>query len=209
MTTNESRSYLSGIAFLIAFFILVSYSVNDNEIYLKSLIYHHERGGLAVYIALCILATVVAPLSSLPFLPLVSLLYGWFWAAAASIVGWSIGAWIAFAIARVWGKELVKKFVSLAHIERLEARIPNTHLFWHIVLLRMIVPVDALSYALGLFTNIKAEPYMAATIIGITPLAFVWAYMGGMSWKYLIALGGGVLVVYVLLFTMRKKVIHT
>ncbi len=197
--------YLLGLIALLFAFLFVSYVVNENENYFKSLIYRHEDEGAAMYVALAIVATVVAPLSALPFLPLVSLLYGWFWAAIFSIIGWSVGAWIAFVIARRWGKDIVKNFVSLSAIERLEARIPTEHLFWHIVLLRVLVPVDALSYAIGIFTNVKVRTYMAATVVGITPFAFVWAYVGSLSWEYLLALAGGVCAAYAVYFALRRS----
>jgi len=38
-------------------------------------------------------------------------------------------------------------------------------------LLRMVLPVDILSYALGLFSNISFIRYMLATIIGVTPFS--------------------------------------
>ena len=204
LTAPMELRYALGLAGLIVLFLFVSYAVNENEEYFKSLIYQHEEAGVVIYVVLAVVATVVAPLSALPFLPLVSLLYGWFWAAVYSIIGWSVGAWIAFVIARRWGKDIVKKFVSLSEIERLEARIPTEHLFWHIVILRVLVPVDALSYAIGLFTNMKVSTYMAATVVGITPFAFVWAYLGSFSWQYVLALAGGVLVAYVLFFVVRK-----
>lgn len=196
------------LAGVILLFLFVSWAVDQNEEYLKSLIYRHEDAGATIYVVLAVVATVVAPLSALPFLPLVSLLYGWFWAAVYSIVGWSIGAWIAFAIARKWGRPLVERLVSLEQIERLEAKIPTEHLFWHIVLLRVVVPVDALSYALGLFSSVKTSTYVSATVIGVTPFAFVWAYAGSLSWRYIALLAIGVCAAYAGYFFLRKKVIH-
>lgn len=196
---KELVNYIVGLAAIVAIFIVVSGIVALNEKSLKAFIYRHEVGGALAYIILGIVATVIAPLSSLPFLPLVSLLYGWFLAAMFSIVSWSIGSLIAFLIARRYGKGIVKRFVSLERVEKIEARIPKEHFFWTIVLLRIIIPVDALSYALGLFSTIKTRKYMLATVIGITPFAFVWAYFGSMSPKQLLAVVVAMLIVYAVL----------
>lgn len=196
---KELVNYIVGIAALAAIFIVVSGVVALNEKELKAFMYRHETGGALAYIALGIVATVVAPLSSLPFLPLVSFLYGWFWAALFSIISWSIGSLVAFWIARKYGKGIVQKFVSLERIEKIEVRIPKEHLFWTIVFLRIVIPVDALSYALGLFSTIKTRDYMLATVVGITPFAFVWAYFGSMSPHQLAVVVVVMLVVYVVL----------
>ncbi|MBI5913417.1 TVP38/TMEM64 family protein [Candidatus Azambacteria bacterium] len=196
---KEFVNYTVGLAAIIAIFIVVSGIVALNKEGLKSFIYRHETGGALAYIVLGIVATVVAPLSSLPFLPIVSLLYGWFWAAIFSIISWGIGSFIAFWLARKYGKNIVRRFVSLERVEKIEARIPKEHFFWTVVLLRIIIPVDALSYALGLFSTITTREYMLATIVGITPFAFVWAYFGSMSPKQLAIVVVVMLIIYAVL----------
>ncbi|MCR4323118.1 MAG: VTT domain-containing protein [Candidatus Azambacteria bacterium] len=196
---KELINYLVGFAVIAAMFIVVSGIVALNEKELKAFIYHHEIGGALAYIILGIVATVIAPLSALPFLPIVSLLYGWFWAAIFSIISWSIGSLIAFWIARKYGKRIVRRFVSLERVEKIEARIPKEQFFWTIVLLRIVIPVDALSYALGLFSTITTREYIFATVIGITPFAFVWAYFGTMTPKQLIIAVGAMVVIYIVL----------
>lgn len=196
---KELVNYIVGIAAIVAIFIVVSGVVALNEKALKAFIYRHEVGGALAYIVLGVVATVIAPLSSLPFLPLVSLLYGWFLAAIFSIISWSIGSFIAFWLARRYGKNIVKRFVSLERAEKIEARIPKERFFWTIVLLRIIIPVDALSYALGLFSTITTREYMLATVVGITPFAFVWAYFGSMSPKQLAIVVIVMLIVYAVL----------
>lgn len=204
LVADDTKNYLLGLAAVAAMFMAVSYFAEANQQWLKSLIYRHEQAGVFVYIFLAALATVIAPFSVLPFLPLVSFLYGWFWAGVWSIIGWTIGAYIAFEFARTYGRALVQKFVSLAALERFEARMPRTRVFWSVVVLRMLVPVDLLSYALGLFSRMSASTYLAATIIGITPFAFVWAYAGSFSWKYLMAALGAMLGAYFFLQWRRK-----
>ena len=72
----------------------------------------------------------------------------------------------------------------------------------------MIVPVDILSYALGLFTDMKTRDFTIATIIGITPFSFVFAYLGSVPFQYqLIAAGvfGIVFLVGYIVYDIIKK----
>ena len=59
----------------------------------------------------------------------------------------------------------------------MEGFLPKRYLFLAVVFLRIALPVDLLSYALGLFGVMQFWPYIAATIIGITPFAFVFSYI--------------------------------
>lgn len=40
----------------------------------------------------------------------------------------------------------------------------------------MIVPVDVLSYALGAFSTIRIKAFILTTLVGITPLTFIFAH---------------------------------
>jgi uncharacterized membrane protein YdjX (TVP38/TMEM64 family) len=133
--------------------------------------------GMIFYVFITAIAVVIAPISTFPLIPIASIVWGYVVAAILSIIGWTIGAQIAFIIARRFGKPLVQKFISLEKLESFEKRIPEKNLFWSIVVLRMTVPVDILSYALGLFSKISYSKYFWATIIGVTPFAFIFSYI--------------------------------
>lgn len=55
--------------------------------------------------------------------------------------------------------------------------LPKRYLFIAVVFLRIALPVDLLSYALGLFGVMRFWPYIIATIIGVTPFAFIFSYI--------------------------------
>lgn len=67
------------------------------------------------------------------------------------------------------GGEFVEAFFSQEKMTALENRNPQKYLCWPIVLLRMAVPVDMLSYLLGLFKDLSWKVYGFATLLGITP----------------------------------------
>ena len=140
--------------------------------------------GMTVYVLITVAAIVIAPISTLPLLPIASNLWGWVTAAILSIIGWTIGSLIAFALARKYGVSLISKFISIEKINKFERMVPKENFFWSVVFLRMAIPVDILSYALGLFSKIKTKSYFFVTLIGVTPFAFVFAYAGKMPFVY-------------------------
>jgi len=187
-------------------FIFFSYAVQTNIDFFKSLI-GEGFYGMFVYVFVTIIAVVFAPVSTMPLMPIASNLWGVISAAILSIIGWTIGAFIAFFIARKYGVKIVKKIIPIKKIDKYEKFIPQKNIFWSIVFLRLILPVDILSYALGLFGRIKTKTYMLATIIGITPFAFLWAYFGEIPYQYQIVV---LIIVMIILFlgymiNQRKK----
>lgn len=150
--------------------------------------------GMAVYVFAGIVATVIAPISTVSLISVAVVLWGPFTVAVLSITAWTIGAVIAFGIARRFGKPLVARFMDLRNIERYERALGGTYVFWDIVFLRMAVPVDVLSYAIGLFTSVKMSTYLAATVIGIMPFAFILSFAAQASLGFQIGVAFLVLV---------------
>jgi uncharacterized membrane protein YdjX (TVP38/TMEM64 family) len=111
-------------------------------------------------------------------MPVVSNIYGWQIAALLSVIGWVIGASLAFLLARRYGTLLVKRVVSLKNIEKFEKKMPEKHLFLTVVFLRMAVPFDFISYLLGLFSSINFKTYVLATTLGVIPMAIFLSILG-------------------------------
>ncbi|PIQ75834.1 hypothetical protein COU78_00495 [Candidatus Peregrinibacteria bacterium CG10_big_fil_rev_8_21_14_0_10_49_24] len=138
----------------------------------------HPFMGAVLYIILLMTSVVFLPFSSLPLLPLAARVFGVWMTAVLSILGWWIGCLIAFQIARL-GRPYLEKVTSLEIVDRLEQKIPKDIGFAGIVILRMILPVDVTSFALGLLKHLSFSTYAIASLIGIIPFAFVWSYAGG------------------------------
>lgn len=179
----KSTKTVLSLLLIIFLFLLASYLIQNNIGNIDDYIVDGYYGAL-IFVFIEIIATVFAPISAIPLLPLMSETYGWFIAGLLSIVGWTIGSVIAFMLARRYGAPLVRKLISLEKISEIEKKIPETNFFWSIVFLRMVLPVDILSYVLGLFSKVKFNIYFWATLIGITPFAFVLAYLGTLPLYY-------------------------
>jgi uncharacterized membrane protein YdjX (TVP38/TMEM64 family) len=191
------------LALIIAIFIASAYFTQKYHDIIGSYI---EGSGLiigsAVYLAISIISTVIAPITTLPVITVIANTEGKLLAAILSTIGWAVGGLIAFLIARKYGKSIVAKFVSETELQRIERIIPKKpqRAFWTIVFLRIIIPTDVLSYALGLFSKIDTWTYFLATMLGVAPSAFVFAYTGALPVKYqLLIISSSVIAIVILL----------
>lgn len=123
-------------------------------------------------------ATVIAPIAVLPMVPLLAPILGPFLTGLSAYIGWTSGAIVAFWIARRFGQPLVLRFVRKKDLEKMSSYLNDDIGFVTIVMLRLVLPVDVLSYALGLFTFVSYSVYIRATLLGILWFPFAFAYMG-------------------------------
>lgn len=190
-------------------FVLVSFFAKEYENELKMFVAHGGIFNMALYTGVSAIAVIISPISTFPLLPIASMAWGWIIAGTLSIIGWTIGAQIAFFIARYMGKHFIQQIISIEKLSSFEKHIPKNNLFWTVVFLRIIIPVDVLSYALGLFSSMKPWPYFWSTFIGITPLAFIFAYLGESihifdSTSIAFTIGGIILLIYAG-YTYKKR----
>lgn len=132
--------------------------------------------GPAAYVFILAFAIVAAPLSALPAIPVASNIWGPFATSILSILGWTLGAAVAFKIARKFGRPIARRFVNLKRVDEMAEAALGKEDFWTIVVLRMVLPADVLSYALGLFGEVKFNTYIFATFLGVIPFAFIYSY---------------------------------
>lgn len=164
-------------AVIIAFlFLVAAYYSTLYQDAMRTFIDAHDTSGILVYIASTIIATIIAPVSATPLIPIAATAWGPLAAALYSITGWTIGAVFAFWVSRKYGYRYVRRLVKLRKIQEYAEHIPERNLFWSVIFMRLALPVDILSYALGLFSTMPFRSYILATIIGITPFAFIFAY---------------------------------
>lgn len=176
-------------ALVIALFVGASAAVQEYADFFANIPFALGIEGMVVYTAVTVVAVVIAPVSTLPLLPIAVGLWGSFVAALLSILGWTIGSVVAFFIARHFGRPVVHRFVDLHKLEQFEKALPEKHIFWSLVFLRMALPVDVLSYAVGLFTKIRFLTYFSSTVFGVLPFAFVFSYAAVLPPHYQLVAG--------------------
>lgn len=146
--------------------------------------------SIAVYIAIVAFnAVIIAPASAIPIIPIATQLWGIIPTACMSIIGWTIGSMVAFTIARRFGRPYVEQLIGQNNLEKMERYVPKENLFLNVVLLRMILPVDILSYAIGTLSTMRFSSYTLATLIGVAPFAFVFSYAATLPLVYQLAAG--------------------
>ena len=92
----------------LSLFVIVSISVQQNLDSLKILIKNNFTLGIFLFILLEITSIVLAPVTSLPLLPLASNTYGVWLSSLFYIIGGIIGSIIAFFIGRKFRNKIIK-----------------------------------------------------------------------------------------------------
>jgi uncharacterized membrane protein YdjX (TVP38/TMEM64 family) len=107
------------------------------------------------------------------------ILFGPIWGAVYNVLAATVGAVLAFAIARFVAPNWIERHVG-NHV-RLEAMIEAIDAEgWHFVAFVRLVPIfpyNVLNYALGL-TSIRLLPYTLATLICMIPVDLAYSYLG-------------------------------
>ena len=173
------RKYLKyivgGVLGVLLFVALAQWSQQHAEL-LKELTNQAGAIGVVSYVAIMAASIIFAPLGTGFLLPVAANSYGPILAAVYSILGWTIGSVVAFWIARHLGHRKVKETTFIRRLKAYESAISEYHFYTLIVLLRMALPVDVVSYALGFMSKIGYKAFLVTTVLGITPLAFVFTF---------------------------------
>lgn len=173
--------YLIGVYIPATLFIVVSvllYFWQAPIDFLKVFIEGKNVASYFVFVLLLFSATVFMPVTIMPIIPIAAPVLGPFVTGVLSVIGWTSGAVVAFLIARYLGRPILARLVSIEKIEKISEKIPEGTLFFFVVLIRLTFPVDIMSYAIGLTTNMHIVPYTLATMIGVTFFSFAFAYSG-------------------------------
>jgi uncharacterized membrane protein YdjX (TVP38/TMEM64 family) len=200
------KKEVTGVVIVTLAFLVASYFAGEYSSLIQNTVWLKGSFGIVLYLIVIIIAIVIAPISAMPLLPIAVALWGPFVASLVSILGWTIGAIFAFMLARLIGKPILSKFVDLDKVKKLENIVPQTHIFLGVVLLRMVLPVDILSYVLGLFSHMSIYSYSLATFIGIAPFAFIFAYSVELPFYFqIIIILVSVLVLFLIYLRIRSK----
>ena len=88
--------------------------------------------------------------------------------------------------------------MPLEKVHLIEKLIPQRNIFLSVIFLRMAIPVDVLSYALGLFSSISFKLYFVATLVGVSPFAFIFSYSVLLPpWLQILFFSSGIIVLVV------------
>jgi len=147
--------------------------------YLQSFIGENIVLTIGVLILLTFLATFVAPLTTVLVVPTAAGFIGPLPAALAGWLGWFLGSVAAFWVSRKFGKPLLRRFVKEETLSLFERYIPVELNFLTLVVMRMAIAPDIVSYGLGLFSTVSWRLFVTSALVGLLPFALIGAYAGG------------------------------
>lgn len=173
--TKYIKHLIGALLTILLFVALSEWSQQHTEL-LKELTNRAGVVGVLSYIAIMAISIIFAPLGTGFLLPVAANSYGPVLAAVYSIIGWTIGSMMAFWTARHFGYSKVKKSNFILRMKSYESSVSEYHFYVLIVLLRMALPVDVVSYALGFVSRISYRAFFVTTVLGIAPLAFVFTF---------------------------------
>ena len=130
---------------------------------------------ISLYILSCIffLPGAVFSISS-------GVLFGTILGTVYTVIGATIGATLAFLIARYFARSFFEQTVEKKYpkIKEFDEKLEQNG-FITVIFLRLIplFPFNGLNFALGI-TKVKLKDYFLATMIGIIPGSFTFAYLG-------------------------------
>lgn len=136
--------------------------------------------GPVAIVALMALAIVMSPIPSGPIAVAAGAAFGPLPGALYVVVGSTLGALIAFGIARFLGFEIIERWSRTGPlVARLRNERSQTWLTLLVLAARLIpfVSFDAVSYVAGL-TPLAFWRFALATFVGVVPVSFLLAYFG-------------------------------
>ena len=138
--------------------------------------------GPLIFILVYVIVTVTF-LPGTPFTIASGVLFGTLKGGMLTVVGATVGAGIAFLIARFFGGDFVNKLLKnkFKKIYEYDEKIEKNG-FLVMLFLRLIplFPFNGLNFAMGL-TKIRKRDYILGTFLGIIPGSMILANIGGQS----------------------------
>ncbi len=194
MNTSSSHSgvWQAGAAVVfVAVFFIIGVVANQYRDFLEMVVHTTGVVGMIGYVGITAAAVIAAPLSTFPLVPIAAMMWGSFIGALLSALGWFIGSIVVYGIGIVARPFLVRQSALFRSAEKLGAVITKRNDPLTLIFLRMVLPVDVVSYAFALCSPMPFTRYCWTTAIGILPFAFIFSYVANLSmWYQVIALVG-------------------
>lgn len=132
-----------------------------------------------VFIALCAISLIIAPLSGSSLFVVGGTLFGKHHAFLLSYIATLIGCSANFWISRKFGRKVAQKFIGKNNLDELDKFINKLKSRRSILSMIIIMPLsqDIISYAIGL-TKIKYTYFLIALILSSTIVVAGYIYIG-------------------------------
>ncbi|MFA4960918.1 MAG: VTT domain-containing protein [Candidatus Pacearchaeota archaeon] len=208
MKTKILKDIIAGVIAIIILFAIISFIVEKNIAFLKEIIQANYLLGAIFFIFIEALAIVFAPFSSTPLTPIASKTFGVLITSSLFYTGNIIGSILAFLIAKKYGKKAVSKIINIKKAEELAENLSSKNIFISLVLLRVVLPSEILSYSSGIFTKISHKMFLITLLIGAIPGSIFYAYLGSLSILYQLIWWAIGIIVLIIIFYFTFNIIN-
>ncbi len=183
-TVSKGEGWWRFVLFLcaiVAVMLLIRFTNIASYLTLENLHRFREAAGIfapLIFIATYAVGTVFAFPGALLTLS-GGLLFGTLVGTALVVIGATMGATLAFLLARYAGRGTVERFVSGRQLEKFDRMVSDSGL--SAVLFTRFVPLlpfNLLNFAWGL-TGVRLRDYVIGTAVGMLPGSFVYANLAG------------------------------
>jgi uncharacterized membrane protein YdjX (TVP38/TMEM64 family) len=159
---------------------------------------------------LMILQTLIAPLPAFLLAFANGLAFGVWWGGLLTFGSATLASAISFWLARALGRPAVEALVGKSGIELADRWFARRGAL--AVLIARLIPIvsfDVVSYAAGL-TRMHFLSFLVATMVGITPATFLYAYLGEQAPQFVTVLliAFGIVIVVTILAALRRRYKH-
>lgn len=174
---------------VILIFVLVSILASFYENELINFAKNIGSFGIVFYVLTTAIAIIIPMWGNLFLIPVATIMWGPFITALLSILGWVIGSQTSFLLGRLFKNRIIKMFPGLTESNYVERLVSKKYTYTSLIFLRMTLPVDILSYSLGIFVSrITAYQNFVTSFVGVIPFAFVFSYFNNIPKIYSIGL---------------------
>lgn len=169
-------------------------------------------GVLGLFVAM-ILQAVIAPIPGEVIMMTGGAMFGVLIVGIIGEIAGCIGATLCFFISKTGGRALVIRFIGKSGLDFADKWFEK-HGMWAVLLARLIplLPVDTISYGAGL-TAMSFRSFIGATVVGMLPRVFFYAYLGELAAKQIETIGlertyVNILLILVLILTVILACIY-
>jgi uncharacterized membrane protein YdjX (TVP38/TMEM64 family) len=178
--TSKLKKILLAIAFVTIFYLIVALALQTIGLE-NAQLFVKKAGAWApvVFIALCAVSLIIAPLSGSSLFVVGGTLFGKHNAFLLSYIASILGCSTNFWISRKFGRKVAQRFIGKANLDELDKFINKLKSSRSILYMIVIMPLsqDIVSYAIGL-TKIKYTHFLIALIISSTIVISGYVYIG-------------------------------
>lgn len=150
----------------------------DALLFSKAFVDGYPVASMVAFVALAAVSAMFVLFSSIVTVPVAVFAWGQMQTLFLLVLGWFIGAMLAYFIGRRFGRRAAEYFVSPAALDRYGRLVVTELSVMSVVLLKLALPSEVPSFALGI-VRYPLPKYMIVLVLSELPFALWAVYLSG------------------------------